>query len=262
MHPKSLRPRAIKNIFDISGKVAVVTGGNRGLGYAMAKGLTEAGVKVAVVTRGKERNGVQALNVGGAEACSSYTCDLGDPENRKGLLDRILSDFGAIDILVNNAGHQFSSAAIEYPIEYWRQDIEVMLTAVLDLSQQAAKYMSVSGGGKIINIASISGFQGAKNIIGYSTVKHALIGLTKCLANEWAQHGINVNGIAPGIFETEMAEQVFRDRTKYTEMVGRVPSGRFGKPVDLVGPLIFLCSDASSHVHGHTLVVDGGWLGR
>jgi 2-dehydro-3-deoxy-D-gluconate 5-dehydrogenase len=246
----------------IRGKVALVTGGRRGLGRAMALGLAEQGVRLAVVATHPE---AQQLSDELSRLRTDFLyiqSDLGLKEQRAGLVQRVVDYFGRIDILVNNAGRQRRGPAIDYSSDDWDADIQLMLSAVLDLSQQAANFMIAQGSGKIINMASISSFQGARQIVGYATVKHGLVGLTKCLANEWAALGINVNAIAPGIFETDMASHVLADPGKANELRGRVPAGRFGTPEDIVGPLLFLASDASRHVHGHVLLVDGGWMGR
>lgn len=250
------------NLFDVAGNVALVTGGRRGLGKAMAIGLATAGAKVAVVATSDEaiELGEEFRTLGAS--LFYLQADLMDRNQRSNLIDQVVAHFGKIDILVNNAGLQQKAPAIEYPLASWDGDLELMLTSVLDLSQQAAHHMIRQGKGKIIHIASISSFQGARQIVGYATAKHGIIGLTKCLANEWAAQGINVNAIAPGIFETDMASSVIADREKSAELRGRIPSGRFGTPKDIVGPLLFLASEASSHVHGHTLLVDGGWMGR
>jgi 2-deoxy-D-gluconate 3-dehydrogenase len=250
------------SLFDISGRVALVTGGRRGLGRAMVLGLVDAGARVVVVAQSPEARDL-AEEVARRNGELHYvSADLADPKARLGLVERVTRRFGRLDILVNNAGVQRKAPAIDYGREAWSSDIELLLTSVLDLSQQAARIMVERGGGKIVQIASISSFQGARQIVGYATAKHGLVGLTKCLANEWAAQGINVNAIAPGIFETDMAESVTANPQRSSELLGRVPSGRFGKPSDIVGPLLFLASDASSHVHGHVLLVDGGWMGR
>jgi 2-deoxy-D-gluconate 3-dehydrogenase len=188
--------------------------------------------------------------------------NLAQRAQRADLVNRVLAQYGRLDILVNNAGFQQRAPVVGYPLDKWDLDLELMLTAVLDLSQQAAIAMAAQGGGKIIQIASISSFQGARQIVGYVTAKHALVGLTKCLANELASKNINVNAIAPGIFATDMAADVLADPVKSAELQGRIPAGRFGEPEDIVGPLLFLASQASRHVHGHVLLVDGGWMGR
>lgn len=228
----------------------------------MSLALGRAGAKVFAVAKSLEADAlVEEMREAGAD-CRYEPCNLLEPSMREGLVSRAIAHFGKLDILVNNAGAQQCLSAIDYPASVWQSDVDLMLTATLDLSQQAARAMMKSGGGKIIHIASISSFQGARNILGYSTVKHALVGMTKCMANEWASSGINVNAIAPGLFETDMASTVLRDEEKSRSLLGRIPSGRFGRPDDLDGPLLFLASDASRHMHGQVLVIDGGWLGR
>lgn len=250
------------NLFDVSGRIALVTGGRRGLGRAMVLGLARAGARVAVVARSPEAEDLRRdLAVLGADLFYLPT-DLANREQRRGLIDRVVSRFGRLDILVNNAGIQAQAPAETYPSGAWDQDLELMLTAVLDLSQQALPVMAAQGGGKIIHIASTSSFQGARRIIGYATAKHGLVGLTRCMSNEWAARGVNVNAIAPGVFETDMAAGLLLDPVRADEMRGRIPSGRFGLPDDMVGPLLFLASEAGRHVHGHVLLVDGGWMGR
>lgn len=228
----------------------------------MALGLAQAGAKVAATALSQEADElVENFAAMGAEL-HYFPCDLLDRRQRAGLAERVAERLGGLDILVNNAGLQARSPAMDYQEKQWDADIELMLTAVFDVSQQAARIMAAAGGGKIVHIASISSFQGARGIIGYSTAKHGLVGMTKCMANEWASLGINVNAIAPGLFDTDMAAHVFADPAKRAEMLGRIPAGRFGTPEDIVGPLLFLVSEASRHVHGHVLLVDGGWMGR
>ena len=252
----------MKDWFDVTGKVSLITGGRRGLGKAMALGLVEARAKVIVIAKSSDDGnlGYEAEKLGGTIAYMQ--ADLTGRKERAGLIEKVANQFGRLDILVNNAGFQRRSPVLEYSSSDWDADLELLLTAVLDLSQQAARVMIKQGGGKIIQVASISSFQGARNIIGYASAKHALVGLTKCLANELASQNINVNAIAPGLFETEMASHVTTDPIRANELRGRIPSGRFGQPEDMIGPLLFLASNASKHVHGHVLLVDGGWMGR
>lgn len=253
---------ATQNLFDVSGRTALITGGRRGLGRAMALGLADAGANVAVVALNQEANDLAKEVLARGVQFHYFQADLTDRAQRAGLIHRVEKVAGQIDILVNNAGLQQRAPAIDYQPVAWDSDFELLLTAVLDLSQQAAHQMIARGYGKIIQMASISSFQGARQIVGYATAKHGIVGLTKCLANEWAALGINVNAIAPGIFETEMAAHVVADQAKSAELKGRIPAGRFGNPDDIVGPLLFLASNASRHVHGHVLLVDGGWMGR
>ncbi len=252
----------MSDLFDLKGKTALITGGRRGIGAAIAVGLAEAGVDIAVIgqneTAGEVENAVREQG----RDFHYFQVDLADRKQREGIVERVVSELGRLDILVNNAGYQQLCPVHEYDLQMWDRDMELLLTAVLDLSQQAYPFMQKQKGGKIIHIASISSFQGARNIIGYATAKHALVGMTKCMANEWAKDNVNVNAIAPGIIETEMSRATVEDPDKSAAIRGRIPSGRFGKPEDIVGTLIYLASRAGSHVHGTVVTVDGGWLGR
>jgi 2-dehydro-3-deoxy-D-gluconate 5-dehydrogenase len=254
--------RGVYGLFGVQGKVALVTGARRGLGKAMALGLARGGADIAAVARSPEAGGLEAEVRALGRQFFYLPADLSHRSERTGLVDKVVARFGRLDILVNNAGTQHRAPASKYPVEQWDHDLSLLLTAVFEISQQAGRVMAERGGGKIILMASISSFQGAREIVGYSVSKHALVGLTKCLANEWAALNINVNAIAPGIFETDMAQRVLEDPAKAAELRGRIPSNRFGKPEDLVGPVLFLASEASRHVHGHVLLVDGGWMGR
>jgi len=249
-----------KNIFSVLGRKALVTGGRRGLGRAMAEGLLASGADVTVVSR--EALTEDLVNFAAASKGKLFWIgsDLSDPNQRTDLCGRASALMGGLDILVNNAGVQAQAPLDTYALNIFRNDYSLMVEAPFDLARQAALLMK--NGGAIVNISSISGFQGARNIAGYSTAKHAVVGLTKCLANELAPKNIRVNCLAPGLFDTDMAAATINDPKKRTEMLGRIPSGRFGDPTDIVGPLIFLCSDAAKHVHGTTLLVDGGWMGR
>jgi 2-deoxy-D-gluconate 3-dehydrogenase len=177
-------------------------------------------------------------------------------------VDRVVERFGRLDILVNCAGIQHRQPSTEFSLDKWDQIISLMLTAVFELSQQAARVMLRQGGGKIINIASVASFQGGWTVPAYTAAKSGVAGLTKAMANEWAAKNINVNAIAPGYFDTEMCKPIINDPVREPRIRERIPAGRWGTGEDLVGPLIFLASDASRYVHGHILLVDGGWMGR
>jgi 2-deoxy-D-gluconate 3-dehydrogenase len=250
------------NLFNIKGKVAMVTGARRGLGLAMAKGLVAAGAKLVAVASSPDchelRKAVQEL---GGEMLY-LRADLADRRQRKGLVAKAVRRFGRLDILVNCAGIQHRQPAMELPFEKWDEIISLMLTSVFELSQQAARSMEKQGGGKIINIGSISCFQGGWTVPAYTAAKHGVVGLTKALANEWASKNIHVNAIAPGYFDTEMCAAIKADPVREPKIRDRIPAGRWGQPEELVGPLLFLASDASNYVDGHVLVVDGGWMGR
>jgi len=254
--------RMTTNPFDISGRVALVTGGRRGLGLAMSEGLASAGAKLACVGSAREcdelRCRIEAL--GGELAY--FQADLADRDQRSGLVQRVVERFGRLDILVNCAGIQHRQPAMEFDLSRWDTLISLMLTSVFELSQQAARVMDKQGGGKIINIASVASFQGGWTIPAYAAAKHGVVGLTKALANEWASKNIHVNAIAPGYFDTEMCAAIVNDPVREPKIRERIPADRWGKPADLVGPLIFLASAASDYVDGHVLIVDGGWMGR
>ncbi len=252
----------MSSIFNLKDKVAVITGGRRGIGYALALGLAKEGVDIVVIGKSKEAGTIEKEIKKYNRKFIYIQCDLANRDDRKNLIEKIVNKMGKIDILINNAGVQTLCAAKDYSFSQWDFEMELMLTAVFDLSSQAYTFMEKQKSGKIIQIASISSYQGARNIIGYSTAKHALIGMIKCMSNEWAIDGININGIAPGIIETDMSKDTVEDKQKADILKSRIPSGKFGKPEDIVGTAIYLCSDASNHVNGTVITIDGGWLGR
>jgi 2-dehydro-3-deoxy-D-gluconate 5-dehydrogenase len=259
---ETMNREQIRSLFDLSGRVALVTGGCRGLGLAMSQGLAAAGVKLACI--GSRPDGGELRRQMGdcGEEFTYIQADLADRRQRDGLVDRVVERFGRLDILVNCAGIQHRQPAVEFDLTRWDTILSLMLTAVFELSQQAAKVMERQGGGKIINIASVCSFQGGWTIPAYTAAKHGVAGLTKALANEWATKNIHVNAIAPGYFDTEMCEAIVNDPVREPQIRSRIPADRWGQPQDLVGPLLFLASDASNYVDGHLLVVDGGWMGR
>jgi 2-deoxy-D-gluconate 3-dehydrogenase len=248
--------------FNLSGRVALVTGASRGLGQAMAIGLAEAGADVACHSRGgadgDTRQRIESLG----RRVYSLTADLADPGARRGLVDKVVDHFGHIDILVNNAGSGTRHPAEEFPVDEWRDTIEVHLNSAFDLSQQAAKHMLPRGSGKIINIGSIMCYEAGLNISAYTAAKHGIAGLTKSLAVGWASKGINVNCIAPGYFLTNMATTLKNHPVRGPQILERIPMGRWGQPPELAGVCVFLASDASNYMHGSIVVVDGGWLAR
>lgn len=249
--------------FDFSGKVVLITGGRRGIGRALAEAFAAHGATVAIAGKA-DTPGEVAVEMERSKAVWAYfSADLEVREERQNLIDKVIQKFGKIDILINNAGVQKTAPLFEYSSQQWDSDIALLLSAPFELAVSVAKQMTkLKNGGKIINLASISSFQGARNIVGYSTAKHGIVGLTKCLANELAPAGINVNAVAPGIVRTDMSAAVFADEERLQTLQSRVPDGRFAEPEDIVGPVFFLSSPMSSHVHGHVLLVDGGWMGR
>ena len=250
------------SLFNIRGKVAMVTGARRGLGLAMATGLVEAGAKLVAVASSPDcRELRKAVKAAGGDILY-LRADLTDRRQRKGLVAKAVKRFGRLDILVNCAGIQHRQPAMEFDLDQWDRIVSLMLTGVFELSQQAARVMDKQGGGKIINVASVASFQGGWTIPAYAAAKHGVAGLTKALANEWASKNIHVNAIAPGYFDTEMCAAIKADPVREPKIRERIPAARWGKPEDLVGPLLFLAGDASNYVDGHVLVVDGGWMGR
>lgn len=246
-------PFSITN-FSVAGKVAVVTGGSKGLGLAIAHGLAQQGAKVAVVARTPPEHADEAFQF--------FAADLINRESRAGLVDTIGEAMGEVDILVHCAGQQHREPAEHYPLDVVEEMYALHVVAGLDLAQQAARHMLTRKSGKIIFISSVLGFQGGYIVPGYSSAKHAMIGMVKALANEWAAHGVNVNAIAPGYMATDMIVPIMNDPQRGPAILGRIPAKRLGEPEELIGAVTFLASAAASYIHGHTLVVDGGWLSR
>jgi 2-deoxy-D-gluconate 3-dehydrogenase len=248
--------------FNLQGRVALVTGASRGLGQAMAVGLAEAGADVAGASRaGKDQETRQAVEALGRRFLG-LQADLADPAQRAGLVDRVVAHFGQIDILVNNAGTATRHPPEEYPMDEWRELLEVHLNASFDLAQQAARHMLPRGKGKIINVGSIMCFEAGLNIPAYAAAKHAIAGLTRSLAVGWSSKGINVNCIAPGYFETNRETSLKYHPVRGPQILERIPAGRWGQPAELAGLCVFLASDACQYMHGSIVVIDGGWLAR
>jgi 2-deoxy-D-gluconate 3-dehydrogenase len=249
------------DIFSLKGKVALFTGGSRGLGKAMAIGLAKAGADVAVVGRRADQDVINQIERCGVRG-RFYEFDLADIDGIAGLVDTVKADFGHIDILVNNAGVQKRHKAVEFPKADWDFVLNVNLSAVFFLCQEVGRHMLAQGQGKIINIASLLSFQGGITVPAYAASKGAVAQLTKALSNEWASQGVNVNCIAPGYMDTEMNVALLADQARSQQIMTRIPAGRWGKPEDMVGAAVYLASSASDYVNGSTLVVDGGWMGR
>jgi len=249
--------------FQLHGKNALVTGSHKGLGAAIAVALAQAGANVSC--HGRDPNAGSACDEIRALGRKTFyfAGDVAAPDVCSQLIEKTVADFGSIDILVNNAGIIRRAPAAEFSAEYWDEVIAVNLTAVFRLAQLAGQQMLKQGKpGKILNIASLLSFQGGIFVPAYAAAKGGVAQLTKALANEWAAKRINVNAIAPGYMATGNTAALRSDPVRSRQILERIPAGRWGAPEDIAGAAVFLCSAASDYVHGHVLVVDGGWLAR
>ena len=249
------------NLFDLTGTAAIVTGAGTGLGRGMALALASAGADLVVVDRTPPDVVAEEIRELGPRALS-VTADLSQMTSVDVIVQAAVAEFGKIDILVNNAGIIRRTPAIEFSERDWDEVMAVNAKAVFFLAQAAARDMVKRKRGKIINTASLLAFQGGILVPSYAASKGAVAQVTKALANEWAQHGINVNAIAPGYMATNNTKALREDPVRSRSILERIPAGRWGLPEDLAGVVIFLASRASDYVNGHVLVVDGGWLAR
>jgi len=255
----------VKQLFDLTARVAIVSGGSMGLGRQMAEGLAEMGANLVLCARKKERceEAAEALRSLGVQTLA-LGCDVRDRAAIQKVVDATLAKFGRVDILVNNAGVSWGAPVEEMTLEQWDKVLSTNLTGTFLFCQAAGKAMVAQGSGKIINIASVAGLDGASaelQAIGYHASKAGVIAFTKDLACQWAPHSIQVNAIAPGWFPTHMSEWIIEHRKD--SLLAKIPLGRFGGDHDLKGAAVFLASDASAYVTGHVLVVDGGlWAGK
>lgn len=249
---------------DLSGKVALVTGCKRGIGFAMAEALAEAGADIIGVSASLENQGSKIQNK--VEKLGrkfyAYKADFSDRKDLYKFIEKAKSEHSVIDILVNNAGTILRKPATDHPDEYWDTVIDVNLNAQFILTREFGKEMVTRGSGKVIFTASLLTFQGGITVPGYAASKGAIGSLIKAFANEWASKGVNVNGIAPGYIATDNTEALRKDEDRSTSILSRIPAGRWGEPADFKGPTAFLASGLSDYVHGTILTVDGGWMGR
>lgn len=254
---------SVLELFSLAGKRALVTGASRGLGRAMALALAEAGADVACASSTPDgaRDTAHTIEQRGGAAWTLHA-DLSDRRAIEDLLARCDRDVGAIDILVNNGGTIARHPAAEYPLADWDRVLRTNLDSVWLLSQHFGRAMIERRSGKIINVASLLSFSGGITVPAYTASKHAVAGLTKALANEWAAHGVQVNAIAPGYFTTDNTQRLRDDTERNAAISARIPAGHWGDPDDLAGAVVFLASRASDYVNGHVLVVDGGWMAR
>ncbi len=250
--------------FNLSGKTALVTGCKRGIGKGMAIALAQAGADIIGVSASLESEGsaiekeVTALG----RTFKGYACDFSDRTALYAFIEQVKADVPKIDILVNNAGTIMRAPAAEHSDEFWDSVIEVNLNAQFVLSREFGKEMLERGAGKIIFTASLLTFQGGITVPGYAASKGGIGQLTMALSNEWAGQGVQVNAIAPGYIATDNTQALQDNSERSQAILGRIPAGRWGKPEDFAGPIVFLASAASDYMSGHTMVVDGGWMGR
>lgn len=251
----------MNDLFDLTGKVAIVTGGTTGLGEGMALGLAEAGADIMLVDITESNNTVEKIKSLGRKVHLKLT-DLSKMESILEVVEETISIFGKIDILVNNAGIIRRTPAIDFSEKDWDDVMNLNSKTVFFLSQTAAKDMMKRGSGKIINVASLLAFSGGINVPSYSASKGAVAQITKALANEWASKGININAVAPGYMITNNTANLRKDPERTQSISERIPADRWGTPEDLKGPAVFLASKASDYLNGHILLVDGGWMAR
>lgn len=250
-------------LFSLDGCRALVTGASRGLGREIAVALAEAGADVACASsRAGGADETAALVRAQHRTAWSFAADLADRDAVLALANDATAATGGVDILVNCGGTIARHPASDHPMEEWDRVLHTNLDATWLLSQHLSHTMIARGSGKIINVASLLSFSGGITVPGYTASKHAVAGLTKALANEWAGKGVNVNAIAPGYFRTDNTQALQDDPVRSRDITARIPAGRWGNARDICGAAVFLASEASDYVHGHILVVDGGWMAR
>lgn len=252
------------DLFKLEGKIALVTGCKRGIGFAMAEALAEAGADILGVSATLETEGSEiekAIQAKGRDF-KGYQCDFSDRKSLYAFIEKLKSENPQIDILVNNAGTIMRKPAAEHPDEYWDEVIEVNQNAQFILTREIGKEMIKRGSGKVIFTASLLTFQGGITVPGYAASKGAIGQLTMALSNEWASKGVQVNAIAPGYIATDNTKGLRDNEERSEAILARIPAGRWGETKDFRGPIIFLASGASDYMSGAILTVDGGWMGR
>ncbi|MCZ6673355.1 MAG: SDR family oxidoreductase [Verrucomicrobia bacterium] len=250
--------------FDLSGKIALVTGCRRGIGKSMALGLAEAGADIIAVSTTQKSAGslIEKEVTSLGRTFNGYPCDFVDRKSLYTFVETVKANHPQVDILINNAGTILREPAAEHRDEYWDKIIEVNLNAQFILTREFGRDMIERGYGKVIFTASLLSYQGGITVPGYAASKGGVQQLTMAFANEWAGKGVNVNAIAPGYIATDNTEALRADPVRSEQILARIPAGRWGEPDDFKGPVVFLASDAANYVHGATLLVDGGWMGR
>ncbi len=254
----------VLDTFKLEGKLALVTGCKRGIGYAMALALAEAGADIIGVSASLESAGSEIGNAVEAlgQKFYAYSCDFGDRGDLYTFIGKVRENHPVPDILVNNAGTILRQPAADHSDDYWDKVIEVNLNAQFILSREMGRSMIARGSGKIIFTASLLTFQGGITVPGYAASKGAIGQLTMALSNEWAGKGVQVNAIAPGYIATDNTAALRSDAHRNEAILARIPAGRWGNPEDFKGPVVFLASAASDYMSGAILTIDGGWMGR
>ncbi|MEM6522664.1 MAG: SDR family NAD(P)-dependent oxidoreductase [Bacteroidota bacterium] len=250
--------------FKLDGKVALVTGCKRGIGKAMAIGLAEAGADIIGVSATLESGGseIEREVTARGKNFKGYSCDFSDRKALYDFIEVVKQAYPTIDILINNAGTILRKPVAEHPDEMWDKVIEVNQNAQFILTREIGKGMITRGVGKVVFTASLLTFQGGITVPGYAASKGAIGQLTMAFANEWAGKGVHVNAIAPGYISTDNTEALRNDQDRSHAILTRIPAGRWGKPEDFAGPVVFLSCEASNYMHGSIMLVDGGWMGR
>jgi 2-deoxy-D-gluconate 3-dehydrogenase len=251
----------MSNLFDLTGKAAIVTGASTGLGQGMALGLAEAGADLVLVDYVPSDGTAEEVKKLGRKAVT-IIADLMTIDPIPGIIEKTIKEFGKVDILINNAGIIRRTPAINFSVKDWDDVMAINAKTVFFFSQAVARDMMKRKSGKIINVASLLAFQGGILVPSYAASKAAVAQITKSMANEWAIQGLNINAIAPGYMATNNTKALREDPVRSKEILDRIPAGRWGVPADLKGAAVFLASPASDYVNGHVLVVDGGWLAR
>jgi len=251
-------------MFDLSGKTALVTGGNSGIGMGIALGFAAAGADIIVVSNTVELEGseIEKLVTGMGRKFKAYVSDFSDRKDLYAFIEKFNKEVPRVDIVVNNAGIIMRAPAAEHSDAYWDKVIDINLNAQFIMGREMGKRLVAQGSGKMIFTCSLLSFQGGINVPGYTASKSGVAGLVKAFSNEWASKGVNVNGIAPGYISTENTAALRADAERSKSILDRIPAGRWGEMEDFKGPAIFLASKASDYVSGTILTVDGGWMGR
>ncbi len=248
--------------FKLDGKIALVTGGNKGIGKGIIMALAEAGADIVSVSRSGEFAEIEKIVNSLGKKFTGYKCDFADRDSLYQFINSVKTDIGNIDILINNAGTIMRNPIEQHSDEYWDKVMEVNLNSQFILTREIGKGMLEKGSGKIVFIASLLSFQGGITVPGYAASKGGIKQLTQAFSNEWASKGININAIAPGYIATDNTAALRADEQRNKSILERIPQGRWGTPEDFMGTVVFLSSVASNYLNGSVVLVDGGWMGR